>query len=444
MEQDIINNRGKLSSKKSNFLFPFFLYFFSFLLLLAPIAPAIIPFTIAYISASLLFIFICWFIFKTDIDPKYINTFVLVSLLVRTAVIFIPPAGSDDYTRYVWDGKVLANGINPYQYAPSDSALNHLHSGKLPALVKFPEVKTVYPPAAEIFFYFAYLIGGESFYGMKVLLMIFELLSFFVIIKLIKGFNLPDKNILYYALCPLPIFHLFIDAHVDGLGASLLLLFILFYFNKNYLLSSLFLGLSICVKPVGLIVLPIIFFHQKGFIKKITVSSIPLILCIFFYFFFSRNVNPLEALGNFAVNWTYNGFIFNIIDSFIKDNQKSRTICAAIFVLSFLPLLFSKKDFIKKIYYAVLLLFIFSPIVHPWYVSWLAVLLPLGAEFSGFVYCGLISLTSITILNYQMYGKWIDYPVVWFMEYLPVLFFLVYEFFAQAKSREKIEKAVSG
>jgi hypothetical protein len=55
------------------------------------------------------------------------------------------------------------------------------------------------------------------------------------------------------------------------------------------------------------------------------------------------------------------------------------------------------------------------------------VLLPLSANFSGFIYCGLISLTAVTILNYQLYGKWNDYPLIWFMEYLPVLSFFIYE-----------------
>lgn len=443
MEQDAFNNPEKFFFKKLNLFIPFLLYFFSYLLILAPIDPAIIPYTIVYISTSLLFIFICFFILKTDIAIKYIYAFVIVSVLLRIAVIFIPPTGSDDYLRYVWDGKVLAHGINPYQYAPSDAALNHLHSEKLPFLVKFPEIKTVYPPVAEIFFYFAYLIGGESFYGIKFLLLVFELLALFVFWQLLKKLKLPTKNILYYALCPLPVFQLFIDAHIDGLGASLILLFVLFYNNRNFLLSSFFLGLSICVKPVGLIIIPIIFFHQKGLIKKITASSIPLILCILFYFLFSHTANPLEALSNFTVNWTFNGFIFNIVDSFIKDNQKSRLICAIIFILSYIPVLFSKKDFINKIYYSVLLLLIFSPIVHPWYVSWLAVLLPLTAEFSGFIYCGLISLTTVTILNYQLYGKWNDYPLIWFMEYLPVLVFLIYEFFRSGKDRVKIEKTGS-
>jgi len=443
MEPDASNNPQNIFTKKLNLLIPILLYFFSFLLLLAPITPAIIPYTIVYISTSLLFIFICYFILKTDIDVKFIYAFVIVSVLLRIAVIFVPPTGSDDYLRYVWDGKVLANGINPYQYAPSDAALQNLHSEKLPSLVKFPEIKTVYPPAAEVFFYLGYLIGGESYYGIKFLLLVFELLALFVFRQLLKKLKLPSKNILYYAICPLPVFQFFIDAHVDGFGISLLLLFVYFYLNKNYLLSSLFLGLSICVKPAGLILIPIIFFHQKGLFKKITASSLPLILCALFYFFFSLSANPLEALSNFTVNWTFNGFIFNIIDSFIKDNQKSRLICAIAFIISYIPVIFSKKDFIKKIYYSVFILLVFSPIVHPWYVSWLAVLLPLSANFSGFIYCGLISLTAVTILNYQLYGKWNDYPLIWFMEYLPVLFLLVYEFFMSDKEKEDVEKTVS-
>jgi hypothetical protein len=441
MQSDGLNNSEQNSSNKKN-LFPFLVYFFSYLLFLIPITPAIISYTIVYISASLLFIVISFYILRSDISIKYIYVFTAVSIIIRTAVIFIAPAGSDDYYRYIWDGKVLANGINPYQYAPSNIELQQLHSEALPSLVKFPDLKTVYPPLSEIFFYLAYLLGAESFYGIKILLLLFELLAIFIILQVLKKLRLPIKNILFYALCPLPIFQFFIDAHVDGFGISLLLLFILFYTGEKYLLSYFFLGLSICVKPVGLLIIPLIFFHQKGLIKKIIPLLIPIGLCALLYLFFSLYANPFEALTNFTVNWTFNGFFFNITDSFIKDNQKSRLICAAIFVISFIPVILSRKEFLIKIYYAVFILLIFSPIVHPWYISWLAILLPFTARLSGVFYAGLVSLTAATILKYQMYGEWNDNPVVWFLEYIPVLFFFIYELFSGNKiiNKDKTEK----
>ncbi len=51
-------------------------------------------------------------------------TIVLVALLLRILLFPSAPSLSDDYHRYLWDGRVQAAGINPYRYAPVDHALD--------------------------------------------------------------------------------------------------------------------------------------------------------------------------------------------------------------------------------------------------------------------------------------------------------------------------------
>ena len=70
---------------------------------------------------------------------------------------------------------------------------------------------------------------------------------------------------------------------------------------------------------------------------------------------------------------------------------------------------------------------IFSPVVHPWYLSWLIILLPFITRWSGILYASLISLTSFTILNYHLNGAWKEYPLVLVLEYAPVISFFIYE-----------------
>ena len=151
-----------------------------------------------------------------------------------------------------------------------------------------------------------------------------------------------------------------------------------------------------------------------------------MLVCALLYlpFIFSTPISRIfEALTNFAVNWTFNGFVFEILN----DNQKSRLLCGIIFMLVYLPVIFSRKDFLNKIYLSVFLLLIFSPVAHPWYVTWLAVLLPIIPRWSGILYINLICLTVFTVLNYQLYGIWKNYPAVLILEYVPVLTFFLYE-----------------
>jgi hypothetical protein len=347
------------------------------------------------------------------------------------------PIGSDDYYRYMWDGKVQAHGINPYKYAPADSALNSLHTDSLPGLINFPDMRSIYPPLTQILFYFSYLTGGESFTGIKIFLLLSDLLTLWGIFLLLKKLKLPYKNVLIYALCSLPIFQFFIDAHLDGFGLPLIIFTIYFYLNNRKLLSLIFLSASICIKPLGLILIPIFFFNEKGFRDKLKIIIVPVLLCILMYLPYLFTGSPFQALINFTENWTFNGIIFNVLDLVLKDNQHTRLICGIIFLFFYFPVVLSRQDLITKIYLSIFLLFIFSPVVHPWYLTWLAVLLPFIPRWSGIAYVSLISLTSFTILNYHLNGTWKEYTPVLMIEYIPVLAFFSFELYRIWKERFK-------
>ncbi|MCL5268501.1 MAG: glycosyltransferase 87 family protein [Bacteroidetes bacterium] len=387
----------------------------------------IIVYSFIYISASLLFILICGFILKHEIPSRYIWVTLGVSVLLRMSLIAVNPTGSDDYYRYLWDGKVMANGINPYRYAPDDPALARLHSEVLPARVNFADMRTMYPPVAEGLFYVAYKVAGESFLGIKALLFIFEMMTIYGIYLIIKKLKLSRKNILIYALCPLPLFQFFVDGHVDGFGITLLVYSIFFFLDNKKMLSYVFIALSICVKPTGLILIPLFFFIEKDFYERIKVVLIPVGICALAYVPFVFSGYPFQALLKFTENWTFNGIVFDLLNAIIRDNQISRSVCGVLFILVFLLVLFSRKDFLTKVYNSIFLLLIFSPVVHPWYLSWLAILLPIKARWSGILYVSLVSLTLITVANYQLTGVWKEYPVVLLLEYVPVLAVFVVE-----------------
>ncbi len=398
----------------------------------------IISYTAAYISSSLVFLLLCWQILKLDIPKKYITTLIVLCIGLRLIFSFNHPIGSDDYYRYLWDGKVQANGINPYRYAPADSALNNLHSEILPRLVNFPEMKTIYPPLSQMIFYFAYLIGGESFFGLKFLLLIFDLFTIYGIYLIIKKFNLPTKNILLYALCTLPLFQFFIDAHVDSFGLTFLIFAVFFYLDKRILLSLIFLAASVCIKPLGLILVPILFFHEKDWKSKIMVATIPILICAAAYLPYIFTGSPFQALMQFTENWMFNGVVFDILETFIKNNQIARAVCGIFFIIVYLPVIFSRKDFLSQLFLSLFLLYIFSPVVHPWYLSWLAVLIPFIPRWSGIAFVSLISLTAFTILNYQLNGVWEEYTLVLLIEYVPVLILFFIEIFRKHQPDDKI------
>ena len=406
----------------------FFLFYF-----LYP-AESIIGYTTIYISTSVLFIVICWQIFLLNISQRYVYFLLTAIIIIR--IIFIPvhPVGSDDYYRYLWDGKVQANGVNPYAFAPDAKELGYLHSDILPKYVNHSAMKTLYPPLTEILFYISYLISGENYLGIKFLLLFFDLITIYGIYLILKKLNTDKKYILLYALSPLPIFQFFVDAHADGFGLAFIIFAIFFYLDKKKILSYILIGLSICIKPIGLLFIPLLFFAEKSLTERIKIILVPAFICAAMYIPYIFTGSPFQALIKFTENWTFNGIVFDILNSFLHNNQKVRLICGIIYFLIFLVILFSKKDLLEKIYLSIFLLLIFSPVVHPWYVCWLVILLPFVPRWSGIFYVSLVSLTAITDLNYQLSGTWREYTLVLTLEYVPVLAIFLYEMYSYRKS----------
>jgi alpha-1,6-mannosyltransferase len=95
---------------------------------------------------------------------------VILFIILRLSFITTDPIGSDDYFRYLWDGKVQASSINPYLFAPNAPELAHLRTDQLPALINQPHLQTMYFPLSEWIFYLTYLISGVNIIAYKILL----------------------------------------------------------------------------------------------------------------------------------------------------------------------------------------------------------------------------------------------------------------------------------
>lgn len=409
-----------------NFLI-YFLFYFTF-------KNQITLFTATSILLSALFIILIILIRKIEVSKKVLTLIIFAGIIFRIILIPTTPIASDDVYRYLWDGKVQANGINPYTYAPNDEALKHLHSELLPEKVNFPHLKTIYPPYSQWIFLLAYLIAGESVLGIKILLLISEIFTILLIYLTLKNFRLNEKYVLVYALSPLPILQFFIDAHVDGFGITLFALF--FYFlSQNKLLYSYFaIGLSITSKLITLMVYPFLLKGRsiKNFLALIIVPTVTVALV---YLPYSINGFPFESLFIFAQKWYSNGAVFTLFQKIFNDNYLSRIFSMSLFFLSFIWLYFSKKDFIDKAYLIFILFFIFSPVVHPWYLTWLAFLTAINFRWSGIAFISTISIANIYALNYILNKKWEMNDWFLLLEYLPVVILLLWEEFNFVKNK---------
>ena len=143
-----------------------------------------------------------------------------MALLLRLPLLGLPPTLSDDLWRYVWDGRVIASGANPWRLAPAAAELAPLRDDvwrRLP----HREVPTVYPPLAMgAFSIAASLPDAAEAPALKALLAAADLGACALLLALARRRGLPAARAAWYAWSPVVALEVAGMGHVDALGAA--------------------------------------------------------------------------------------------------------------------------------------------------------------------------------------------------------------------------------
>ena len=142
----------------------------------------------------------------------------LVALVLRLAMVSLSPDLSTDIWRYLWDGRVLAAGENPYLLEPDDPALASLRNPDW-SRVEHRDVPTVYPPLALAAFSICAALPG-SVWWWKLLVALVDLVTCSLLIRICRQRGLPLARSCWYAWNPLVVLETAGMGHVDALGVA--------------------------------------------------------------------------------------------------------------------------------------------------------------------------------------------------------------------------------
>jgi alpha-1,6-mannosyltransferase len=222
--------------------------------------------------------------------------------LFRIVLIDKEPCLSDDVYRYLWDGKVSAVGINPYQYPPNHEQLENLRDTEIYSNLNYPEIATVYPPVAQFFFLINEYLGG-SLISWKIILLILELILTILLLKMASFFQIDKMRVMIFTLNPLLIIETYMNGHLEIMG--LLFLWIVFYsfYLRRAWLASVFIALATLVKFIpALISIP---FSRPHFWRKfVLIISIGILIVLPFT---CSGVIPMSGFFSYVNRWSFNG-----------------------------------------------------------------------------------------------------------------------------------------
>lgn len=156
-----------------------------------------------------------------------------VAVVLRLLALSLDPTLlSNDILRYLWDGRLVVEGYNPYLLAPEDPALAPLRDDpsqdELWQRMHHHHVPTVYPPLAMALFTAAASAQGFSTVGLadsegqlwvlRVLLTLCDLGTCILLVYIARRRGLSLDRIRWYAWNPLVSLEVSGMGHVDALG----------------------------------------------------------------------------------------------------------------------------------------------------------------------------------------------------------------------------------
>lgn len=141
------------------------------------------------------------------ISKSTLYYFIGLAILLRLILVFALPNLSNDVYRFIWDGRLLVQGYNPFDHLPQYYLENEIGikgiNLELFEAYGSKNFYTVYPPIAQMQFASACWLFPNSAYWsaviMKVWLFVFEIGSIYLIIRLLEFFKLPQSKVLLYA-----------------------------------------------------------------------------------------------------------------------------------------------------------------------------------------------------------------------------------------------------
>ncbi len=367
------------------------------------------------------------------------NILFVAGLFSRLLFLWSIPQWSDDFNRFIWDGKLLVEGINPYLFTPSQLAQ---HSWAMEVEYKStfyalnsPNYYTVYPTVVMFLNWLCVFFGKSvafSLFLMKLLFVFGDVAIYFILKNLLK---IEVKKLAWYWMCPLIVIEFSGNLHHELWLILFVILALYFLKQQKAIWLAMCLSLAIFTKLTPLLFVPFFFVYVS---KKWVFSLCMIFFCAILVFpmlynhgftFFIKSVHLYFSTFEFnssfyvlfkplfwfeeSLTLVYKGLVMVVMAFFFWFWKKNR-----------MPLIIGLIG-IQWIY------LLSAQSIHPWYI------LPL-LPFYIFLEFPLYYLAWLLLipLSYITYASIPYQQQIWVngLEYLSVGLLFWYEHYKQKKS----------
>lgn len=352
---------------------------------------------------------------------------IVAGVVARLILFASEPALEDDYQRYLWDGAVVADGINPYataprevlRAAPGQHALSEIAaaSGPIVGRINHPDLTTIYPPLTQAAFAIAHVLKPFSLVSWRGVLLVADFATLVLILVLLGVLGRSPLWAAVYWWNPVVLKEFFNSAHMDVLILPFVLGALILALRARPVHATGALACAVGVKVWPVLLLPLIWRQaiQTRFQLLLCGLIFAGLCCLWMLPYLAAGVGDNSGLLAYAQRWTTNSPIFASVRSLLTlvlsqfgdplaatggASAIARLLMAG--VVSLVAVMMAVKpiqdanDLITRALVIVATLVLLSPAIYPWYTLWMLPFLAL------IPHVGLI-LVSATIPLYYSY-----------------------------------------
>lgn len=360
---------------------------------------------------------------STAMRAAHVRRAALLGALAFGAVLLLaPPAFSDDLYRYLWEGRLWLEGLNPYRLPPDDPSLAPLRDEVWVGINNKP-LTSIYPPLSQALFALGASLGGAA-WTIKLL----ALLSHLLTVAALDRFSGEPRAALALGLNPLLLSESALNGHFDVLVGGAIFVAAFALSKKRYGWAALAASVAAGLKWVGVVLLPLLWPKKRAFFFAGLAAGallLPVLLV-------RAPLDLASGAGQFATRWRGNESLFASFDwlahRFFSD--ATADIAARAMVVGALVAIVGAAiargipplRATRTVVWSILLL---SPQVHPWYLAWLLPIELAAGARAGLVWTAVVLIAYAPLDRWVLEGVW-EMPV-WLqvLEYAALLVALV-------------------
>ncbi len=363
---------------------------------------------------------------------------------------------SDDCHRYVWEGRLVAEGISPYAFSPSSPELAAYRERWEPtfARVNHPSVSAAYPPLAELVFAGTISLAGRSdapagsILAFRLLFAVCDLLVSIVLVSWLRRNQQPLLLALAWAWCPLVALEYAGSAHFDALAILFLLSALLLHErtakgdgrrrNSSDATVLALLGAGGLLKLLPAALLPFALRRSRSW-KVLYGLLIVFGLALGPFLFWKGGFSGVwRGVTEYAFRWESFSLVFRWIEAFwdrylerdegwLDPRRVARMCVGAIWLLVAWNAWRARLDLGRTAFRLVAAFLLFTPTLHPWYLTWSA---PFLARWPSRAWAYLLASAPLLywpLTEWKEREVWLEPSWLWPVVALPFLVALAAE-----------------